>query len=65
LEKNTWMTVNGFNRIGPEFGIGHFLAEDTNTKIMLLKSCIGNRSLGWDLLPPGSERFQFVDGQKT
>jgi len=29
--------------------------------IMLLKSCIGNRSLGWDLLPPGSPRFEFGD----
>jgi hypothetical protein len=25
----------------------------------VLKSCIGNRSLGWDLLPPGSKRFEF------
>jgi len=25
---------------------------------MILKCCIGNRSLGWDLLPPGSERFE-------
>lgn len=24
----------------------------------MLKACIGNRSLGWDLLPPGSERFE-------
>jgi len=24
--------------------------------VMILKSCIGNRSLGWDLLPPGSKR---------
>jgi hypothetical protein len=30
---------------------------------MVLKSCIGNRSLGWDLLPPGSPRFEF--GGKT
>ena len=28
---------------------------------MLLKSCIGNRSLGWDLLPPGSPRYEFND----
>lgn len=27
---------------------------------MILKSCIGNRSLGWDLLPPGSERYELV-----
>ena len=26
---------------------------------MILKSCIGNRALGWDLLPPGSEGFEF------
>ena len=30
--------------------------------VLLLKSCIGNRSLGWDLLPPGSESFEF-DGK--
>ena len=28
---------------------------------MILKSCIGNRALGWDLLPPGSEGFEFTD----
>ena len=27
--------------------------------VLVLKACIGNRSLGWDLLPPGSERFEF------
>jgi hypothetical protein len=36
---------------------------------MILKSCIGNRSLGWDLLPPGSERYKAEvterDGQKV
>ncbi len=25
--------------------------------VLVLKSCIGNRSLGWDLLPPGSKSF--------
>ena len=30
---------------------------------MILKSCIGNRSLGWDLLPPGSEPYEH--GGKT
>jgi hypothetical protein len=28
---------------------------------MILKCCIGNRSLGWDYLPPGSERFEEGD----
>jgi alpha-galactosidase len=27
--------------------------------VLLLKVCTGNRSLGWDLLPPGSERYTF------
>ena len=26
---------------------------------MLLKSCIGDRALGWDLLPPGSKGYEF------
>jgi hypothetical protein len=25
---------------------------------MVLKSCIGNRSIGWDLLPPGTPRYK-------
>jgi hypothetical protein len=29
--------------------------------ILLLKSCIGNRALGWDLLPPASESFVYTD----
>lgn len=33
----------------------HFLEEP----VLLLKACIGNRCLGWDLLPPASERFEF------
>lgn len=60
---NEFLTVRG-DTIGPELGIGHALEhdEDDDCPIMLLKSCIGNRSLGWDLLPPGSQRFAY-DGQ--
>lgn len=50
------------HRIGPEFGIGHILEEASSRDggpIMILKSCIGNRSLGWDLLPPGSKRYEY------
>ena len=35
--------------------------DDDNDTILLLKSCIGNRSLGWDLLPPGSPSYQYTD----
>lgn len=52
------MEVRG-DTIGPEIGIGHFLEKSIDGPIMLLKSCIGNRSLGWDLLPPGSPRYEF------
>jgi len=59
---NEWMTVKGTKTIGPEFGIGHVVGNAIEAPVMILKSCIGNRSLGWDLLPPGSERFE-VDGK--
>lgn len=55
---NEWMTVKACRTIGPEFGIAHIVGDAEDAPVMVLKSCIGNRSLGWDLLPPGSERFQ-------
>ncbi|MEZ6055260.1 MAG: sialate O-acetylesterase [Planctomycetaceae bacterium] len=61
---NEWMTISG-GKIGPEFGIGHVLGYATEAPVMILKSCIGNRSLGWDLLPPGSPSFEFEDKGKT
>jgi hypothetical protein len=59
---NEWMTIKGGN-IGPEIGIGHHVGHVTEAPVMILKSCIGNRALGWDLLPPGSERFEFTDAK--
>ncbi len=55
---NEWMTIKG-GTMGPEYGIGHPVGNAVDAPVMILKSCIGNRSLGWDLLPPGSERFEF------
>ena len=54
---NEWMTIKG-KSIGPELGIGYVLGNAIDAPVMILKSCIGNRSLGWDLLPPGSERYE-------
>jgi hypothetical protein len=54
---NEWMTIKG-GKIGPEFGIGHHMGNLLDEPVMILKSCIGNRSLGWDLLPPGSKQFE-------
>ena len=57
---NEWMIIKG-RAIGPEIGIGHHLGNAIDAPVMILKSCIGNRALGWDLLPPGSEGFEFTD----
>jgi alpha-galactosidase len=58
--KNQWLTVNG--NFGPEIGFGHVMGHVLEEPVLILKACIGNRSLGWDLLPPGSEPFEF-DGR--
>lgn len=56
--KNDWLTVKSTNKIGPEIGIGHYMGEHFDEPVLILKSCIGNRSLGWDLLPPGSTAYK-------
>lgn len=55
--RNEWLVPN--RTFGPELGFGHVLGQFHDEPVLLLKACIGNRSLGWDLLPPGSERFEF------
>ena len=52
---NEWMTIKG--KIGPEMGIGHYVGHVTKAPVLILKSCIGNRSLGYDLLPPSAEGY--------
>jgi len=46
---------------GPEVGFGSVIATYHDEPVILMKVDIGNRSLGWDILPPGSERFQIGD----
>jgi hypothetical protein len=60
VKQNQWLTTRG-GKIGPEIGIGHHVGEATDAPVLILKSCIGNRALGWDLLPPGGEGFEFTD----
>lgn len=54
---NEWLTITK-GTIGPEHGIGHVVGNAVDAPVLILKCCIGNRSLGWDLLPPGSERIE-------
>jgi hypothetical protein len=67
LQDNEWMQVPAKatktmkkTSIGPELGIGFSLANYTALgHTMTLKSCIGNRALGWDILPPGSKSYTY------
>eukprot|EP00054_Salpingoeca_dolichothecata_P023563 m.157600 g.157600 ORF g.157600 m.157600 type:complete len:349 (+) comp24724_c0_seq1:69-1115(+) len=66
LFHNEFMTVNISKKttIGPELGIGFTMANYTkNNPTMMLKACIGNRALGWDLLPPGSVQWEWTDNK--
>lgn len=58
VSHNEFMTVTGKD-IGPELGMGWTISNYSaaSPKTLILKSCIGNRALGWDLLPPGSKQW--------
>ena len=56
--KNGWLAAGG-RHIGPNLQFGYIMGELLDEPVLVLKSCIGNRSLGWDLLPPGSKQFEF------
>merc|ERR1712151_499796 len=65
LHHNEWLSVNPTKKktIGPEMGIGFAMGlNGTKAPTMLLKSCIGNRALGWDLLPPGTKEWEYDYG---
>jgi hypothetical protein len=47
---------------GVELGFGHVMGHTKDAPVMLLKSAIGNRSLGWDLAPPSTPRRTHVEG---
>jgi hypothetical protein len=58
---NKWLSIGcgaGANSIGPELGFGHVIGNHHDEPVLILKASQGNRSLGWDFLPPGSKRFE-------
>ncbi|MEM6260031.1 MAG: sialate O-acetylesterase [Planctomycetota bacterium] len=61
--RNDFLTVKG-KKIGIDLAIGHHLGNHFNEPVMVLRSSIGNRSLGWDILPPGAERFEHTEFDK-
>jgi alpha-galactosidase len=61
-QKQNWLQPsfgarNGF--IGPEYQFGHVMGHVHDEPVLIIKASQGNRSLGWDILPPGSEQFEF------
>jgi len=57
-----WLSVGcgaGSNNIGPELGFGHIVGDYHDEPVLIIKASQGNRSLGWDYLPPGSEQFDY------
>ena len=44
---------------GPELGFGHVVGYVHDEPVLIIKTSIGNRSLGWDYLPPGSARYSY------
>jgi len=65
MQHNDWMGVNTTikSQIGPELGIGFAFDGAKFGDVMCLKTCIGDRALGWDLLPPGSPGFDYTDSK--
>jgi hypothetical protein len=56
---NDWLSGNngsgaGAGKFGPEIGIGYYVGHVLDEPVLILKTCIGNRSLGYDLLPPSA-----------
>ncbi len=48
-------TSNG-KSIGPELGFGHVMGTFHDEQVLLIKTAMGNRSLGFDFRPPSSGR---------
>jgi len=61
---NKWLSIGcgaSDGQIGPELGFGHMVGDFHDEPVLILKASQGNRSLAWDFLPPGSERFEVGD----
>ncbi|MFK7789632.1 MAG: sialate O-acetylesterase [Phycisphaeraceae bacterium] len=47
-------TSNNGKTIGPELGFGHVLGTYHDEQVLLIKTAMGNRALGFDFRPPSS-----------
>lgn len=49
-------TSNNGKTIGPELGFGHVMGTFHDEQVLLIKTAMGNRALGFDFRPPSSGR---------
>ena len=56
-QRQGWLQPVG-RHFGPELGFGQIVGDLHEEPVLLIKASQGNRSLGWDILPPDSERFE-------
>jgi len=47
------------SKFGPELGFGQIMGWFYDEPVLLLKSSIGNRALGWDILPRGTPSWVY------
>jgi len=50
-------TSNNGKTIGPELGFGHVLGTYHDEQVLLIKTAMGNRALGFDFRPPSSGKL--------
>ncbi|MFU8848082.1 MAG: PA14 domain-containing protein [Opitutales bacterium] len=65
---NKWLDIGcgaSNKSIGPELSFGHLVGDHHEAPVLILKASQGNRSLSWDFLPPGSERFEHTEADGT
>jgi hypothetical protein len=48
---------------GPELGFGYVMGWYHDEPVLLIKSCVGNRSLMWDFAAPTTPPFAYTDGR--
>jgi len=61
VKQQEWLGAKA--KVGVELGTGWHLGDYFADPVMMLKAAIGNRGLGWDLLPPTVGQYE-VNGQK-
>jgi len=57
-QRQHWLQPRG-RHIGPELQFGHIMGHLHDQLVLIIEASQGNRSLGWDILPPGGERFTY------